>query len=494
MDRGERHHTRAARRLAARDGRRRGRRWATATVVVAAFALIATAVLWPHRLAETTPPEETLGLALPAVPAVADPAAAAAAVAPAAPVGGLDVAAVRRALAPALATPELGPRVMVAVAPLDGSAAYRSGPAAVIPASTTKLLTSAAALVLIPAGTTFATTTVRSGRTLTLVGGGDPLLTIQPQPDAVPARADLTTLAERTAAALRRDGVTAVRLRYDASLFTGPALNPTWPAGYTGNPGGFDVVSPISALWVDEGRTEPGGAARVADPAATAADRFAAALKVAGVRVSGTLAAGRAAEDAVPVAAVESAPVAEQVEHLLEYSDNEAAEAMLRQVGLAASREGSTAAGLAGVASVLRRLDVPLPERQLDGSGLSRRDLIGADTFVALLRAVATASADSPLRSLLDGLPVAGFSGSLAARFDQVAPAGRGVIRAKTGTLTGVSGYAGVGADADGIPFVFVIIADRVRTDGPGTLEARAALDRAAAALATCRCGSAAAG
>lgn len=494
MDRGERRHTRTDRRRARADRPRRGRRAALAVAVPTAVAVTAVAVLWPHPLGEPTP-EETLGIALPALSEPVDPSTAADAVAPAsAGSRGLDITAVRRALAPALATPALGPRVLAAVAPLDGSAGYRSGPAAVIPASTTKILTAAAALALIAPGTTFATTTVRRGRTLTLVGGGDPLLTAEPQPDAVPARADLTTLARRTAAVLRRDGVATVRLRYDASLFTGPALNPSWPAGYTGNPGGFDVVSPISALWVDEGRSEPGGAARVPDPAAAAAARFASELEAADVRVVGAIAAAAAPADAVPVAAVASAPVAEQVEHLLEFSDNEAAEVMLRHVGLAASREGSTAAGLAGVAGVLRRLDVPLPPRQLDGSGLSRRNLIGDATFIALLRAVATSAADSPLRSLLDGLPVSGFSGSLAARFEQVPPAGRGVIRAKTGTLTGVSGYAGVGADADGVPFVFVIVADRVRTDGPGTLEARAALDRAAAALATCRCGAAAAG
>lgn len=455
-------------------------------MVLLALALAATAVLWPHRLGEPTP-EESLGIALPAVPS-------AAVVASVPTAADLDPAAVRRALAGPLAVPALGRRVLAAVAPLngdgdDGADGFRRGPREVIPASTTKLLTGLAALDLIAPGTTFDTTTVRSGRTVTLVGGGDPLLATSPQPDAVPARADLTTLAAATALALKDDDIGSVRLRYDASLFSGPAINPTWPADYTGNPGGFDVVSPISALWVEEGRASASSAARVADPAATAARRFASALADAGVEVRGAVTPARAPSGATQIAQVSSAPVADQVEHLLQVSDNEAAEVMLRQVGLAADDEGSTAAGLAGVARVLRRLDIPAPSRQVDGSGLSRRDLIGDDTFIALLRAAATAPATSPLRSLLDGLPVSGLTGSLASRFEQVAAPGRGVVRAKTGTLTGVTGYAGVGATADGVPFVFVIIADRVRTDGVGTLEARAALDRAAAALATCDCG-----
>ena len=65
------------------------------------------------------------------------------------------------------------------------------------------------------------------------------------------------------------------------------------------------------------------------------------------------------------------------------------------------------------------------------------------------------ASGEHPeLRPVLTGLPVAGFTGSLAYRFDQ-APAGRGLVRAKTGTLSGVSGLAGVATDREGTPLVF---------------------------------------
>jgi D-alanyl-D-alanine carboxypeptidase/D-alanyl-D-alanine-endopeptidase (penicillin-binding protein 4) len=86
-------------------------------------------------------------------------------------------------------------------------------------------------------------------------------------------------------------------------------------------------------------------------------------------------------------------------------------------------------------------------------------------------------------------MPVAGFTGSLAYRFaDGVAGEGdaRGVVRAKTGTLTGVHALAGVVTDRDGNTMAFVIAADRVRL--LDNLDARVAVDDLAADLAACRC------
>ncbi|GAA2009645.1 hypothetical protein GCM10009719_19600 [Nocardioides kribbensis] len=404
----------------------------------------------------------------------------------------LDRAAVRRALAAALVDPGLGRHGVAAVAGLgDGAAGSapvglvaRGRTPAAVPASTTKLLTAVGALSVLDPATTFETRVVRRGSTLTLVGGGDPFLARTPaaaEGAAYPRRADVTTLARRTAAALRGTGAAPLRLTYDASLFTGPAVNPSWPADYV--PDG--VVAPISALWVDEGRPA-GGVGRVADPAREAADVFAAALRQAGVAVQGRPRRAQAAVGADPVAEVSSAPLPEIVDQLLQVSDNEATEVLLRHVGLASGGEGSSAAGVAGVAEVLRDLGVPVPVRQLDGSGLSRENLIAPETLVGVLRAVGTSAEDSPLRAVLGGLPVAGFTGSLALRFDDVAPDAVGGVRAKTGTLTGVSSLAGVAVDRRGTPLVFALMADRIRE--VDTLDARAALDRAAAALAACTC------
>jgi D-alanyl-D-alanine carboxypeptidase/D-alanyl-D-alanine-endopeptidase (penicillin-binding protein 4) len=80
-------------------------------------------------------------------------------------------------------------------------------------------------------------------------------------------------------------------------------------------------------------------------------------------------------------------------------------------------------------------------------------------------------------------LPVA--EGTLADRFaGSGLIAGVGVVRAKTGTLTGVSSLAGTVVDADGRMLAFAVIADAVPTASSG----RAALDAVATALVGCGC------
>jgi D-alanyl-D-alanine carboxypeptidase/D-alanyl-D-alanine-endopeptidase (penicillin-binding protein 4) len=105
-----------------------------------------------------------------------------------------------------------------------------------------------------------------------------------------------------------------------------------------------------------------------------------------------------------------------------------------------------------------------------------------------LLSVLETAAAgDRPdLRPVVADVPVAGFTGSLAYRFETGNPAGLGTVRAKTGTLTGVSGLAGTVTSQDGAVMAFVAVADRVHVDN--TLAARARLDDIAAALAGCTC------
>jgi D-alanyl-D-alanine carboxypeptidase/D-alanyl-D-alanine-endopeptidase (penicillin-binding protein 4) len=319
-----------------------------------------------------------------------------------------------------------------------------------------------------------------------LVGGGDPFLASRPVPaagrdDTWPERADVVTLARRAARELAAQGRERVRVGYDASLFTGPADNPAWEESYV--PDG--VVSPISALWVDEGRAENGWS-RVEDPAAFAAETFAEALRRQGVTVAGRPRPVRAREEAPVVAQVRSAPLGPIGERVLEVSDNEAAEVLARHTGLEVVGEASFEGGVRGAREVLAGLDVPLDgDRWFDGSGLSRRNRLTGDTLLAVLR-VAASPAHPDLRAAVSGLPVAGFSGSLSSRFSEGPPAGLGRVRAKTGTLTGVHGLAGLVTDRTGAVLAFVAVADRVRL--ADNLDAREAVDRVAASLAACRC------
>ncbi len=406
----------------------------------------------------------------------------------------VSIARLRRHLAAALALPDLGGHFGFAVTQLGNPTdSWRSGAATVTPASTMKLLTTTAALATLGPEHRFTTSVVRgrAAGSIVLVGGGDPLLSdATPTPakaaELYPQPASLHRLAVHVAARLTLQGVRRVRLGYDASLFTGPAVNPHWPSTYLPD----NVVSPISALWVDEGRTAPGQAERSTHPAQDAALAFRAQLVHAGIKVAGvpqSRLAPRSHE--VEVAAVSSAPLDQIVEHVLELSDNEAAEVLLRQVALATSRPASSAGGVAAVRSTLTALGLGRDLRRAtfyDGSGLSRQDVVPVPLLLDVLSAAA--STDNPaLRGVITGLPVAGFSGSLGYRFDHLdAHEGLGYVRAKTGTLTGVHGLAGLAVTRTGQVLVFVAVADKVPV--ALTVEARADLDRVAAELSGCGC------
>jgi D-alanyl-D-alanine carboxypeptidase/D-alanyl-D-alanine-endopeptidase (penicillin-binding protein 4) len=381
----------------------------------------------------------------------------------------------------------LGRHVGVLVTDLaSGRAVFRSGASTITPASTTKLLTSTAALESLGPMARFRTT-VRwdaAHRRLVLVGGGDPFLASSPREGrtSYPHKADVVTLARAAARRLHAMHVRRVSLGYDDSYFTGPSVNPAWPATYIPE----SVVPPISALWVDEGHA-PGSEGFVADPAAEAARLFGVALRGAGVKVGPKAVRAGAGPDAVEVASVSSAPLGQMVERTLEVSDNNAAEVLARHVGLAEKQQGSFVAGTAGVLEVLRRLGVDVSgDRLYDGSGLSRLDRLTTDTLAHVVR-LATSREHPELRSVMTGLPVAGFTGSLAYRFDKGPVEARGRVRAKTGTLTGVHGLAGLADDATGARMVFVVVADRVKL--LKNLEAQTLIDRIAGALGACRCG-----
>jgi len=186
---------------------------------------------------------------------------------------------------------------------------------------------------------------------------------------------------------------------------------------------------------------------------------------------------------------VQSPTITQLVERLLTDSDDALAEALAHLAGGKLSGDASFVGGAAATVSTLSDLGVPVDGVSLhDGSGLSLQDLVPTATLVGALSAVA---ADKPangetagvLWPVSTGMPVAGVTGTLATRFDTSGTAvGRGVVRAKTGTLTGVDCLAGVVRGASGRLLAFAVLADS--TPGPQTAS-RTALDRAASAVAT---------
>jgi len=365
------------------------------------------------------------------------------------------------------------------------------------PASTAKLVTSAAALAVLGPRATF-TTRVVQGATpdrVVLVGGGDPTLAVNRFPAGdYPQPATLAGLAAATARALKAAGRTTVGVGYDTSLYTGPDMAPGWPEAYitTGN------VTPVVSLGVDQGRLTAARAPedsddlanfrpRATDPAGMAAAAFAALLAADGIHVTGAPAEQAAPAHAAGLASVSSPPLSAIVEQMLEESNNVIAENLARQVALATGQPASFSGAAAAVTGELRRLGAGAGLRLVDGSGLSPQDAIAPATLVKVLE---LATADARVRPLLAGLPVAGFSGTLSAGqsvFGGIGGAALGSVRAKTGNLGTVTALAGLVTDRNGTPLVFAFMADRIPAEGMLRTAANA-IDEAAAALANCGC------
>ena len=405
----------------------------------------------------------------------------------------------RSALAGPLSAAALGPKVSVEVAdPATGRVLLsEDGTRLLTPASTTKLVTSAAALAVLGPDATF-TTRVVNGATpdsVILVGGGDPTLAVHPFPaQDYPRPATLASLAAETARALKAEGRRTVSVGYDTSLYTGPDLAPGWPETYvsTGD------VTPISALEVDQGRLTTAGApedsddpynlrARTTDPAGMAAASFAALLAADGIHVTGSPLAQTAPARAASIASVSSPPLSAVVQEMLEESNNVIAENLARHVALAAGQPASFSGAAAAVTTELRRLGVGSGLRLVDGSGLSPQDAIAP---AALVKVLELAAGDSRVRAVLAGLPVAGFSGTLSAGqsvFAGIGGAALGSVRAKTGNLGTVTALAGLVTDKNSRTLVFAFMADQIPAQGMLRTAANA-LDEAAAALANCGC------
>ncbi|TDU05703.1 D-alanyl-D-alanine carboxypeptidase/D-alanyl-D-alanine-endopeptidase (penicillin-binding protein 4) [Streptomyces sp. 846.5] len=388
-------------------------------------------------------------------------------------------------LGSALAAPVLGQFTASVVDAATGKTLYAKGqdtPQA--PASTNKIATSVAALSLLGPEHRFTTRVVSTAPgQIVLVGGGDPTLTAAPTGGADP-RASLATLADRTAAALKASGTGTVRLGYDISLFSGPAQTPAANVG--------DNVALVQALTVDEGRIDPNStenAPRYSDPAATAAARFAALLVKRGIAVQQSspsrTTVSAAVKAAAPLAQVRSQPLSEIVEQMLTASDNDYAEALGHQAALASGRPATFAGGAAAVTQALTALGVPLGSTHLvDASGLSADDGIPAAVLTRLLL-LASSSAHPELRAVVTGLPIAGYTGTLADRFaGDSSDSGVGLVRAKTGSLSTVNTLAGLVMDRDGRLLAFSFMSN---ASGDVTA-ARNALDRLAGRVAVCGC------
>jgi serine-type D-Ala-D-Ala carboxypeptidase/endopeptidase (penicillin-binding protein 4) len=354
-----------------------------------------------------------------------------------------------------------------------------------VPGSTAKLITTSAALLTLNPTSSLVTRVVvgRTPGAVVLVGGGDPTLTALPQ-GKVGVYPDPARLTDLAAQVKKATGGAVTKVVIDTSRYRGPGLAPGWDES---DIAGGDVT-PITPLMLDGGRVDPTqqDGARVPDPAQQAGLAFAKLLGLGKSAVS----TGTAPPDADVLGSVASAPVAELVETLLQKSDNVLAEVLARETAIARGGEPSFDGAVEAAMAALTQAGIPTTgAAMVDGSGLSTQDKVPAQLLAALLSAAA-APAQGPddtefLRPVLTGLPVAGGDGTLEDRFTPGADsaAGRGVVRAKTGTLTTANSLAGVVVDADQRLLVFAFM-----SNGALPAKTRPKLDDLAAGLSRCGC------
>jgi D-alanyl-D-alanine carboxypeptidase/D-alanyl-D-alanine-endopeptidase (penicillin-binding protein 4) len=274
-----------------------------------------------------------------------------------------------------------------------------------------------------------------------LIGGGDPLLVTADYVDPLPYPAFNTTPLDSIADAVQAAGVTQIvgDVVGDGSRYDDEFVVPSWGPDHVL----ASEAGPYDALMVNDGRTFADSTIGF-NPNQSAARQFIRLLQARNITVTGRSRNGNAPADGslVTLAGVDSAPLSDVVDELLQTSDNNTAELLVKEIGFAVRGEGTRIAGLQEIWNRLAEWQVPLEGVALDdGSGLSRNDRLTCDAIASVLDHV---DVDGELTR---SLPVAGESGTLAGEL--IGGPAEGRLAAKTGTLTGVRALSGFLPDDD---------------------------------------------
>lgn len=325
-----------------------------------------------------------------------------------------------------------------------------------VPASNMKVVTAGAALSIIGPKTRLTTRFLTDGKptdgstvkgNLYMVGGGDPLLTTDARANQDKYKGEPRTRVEDVA-----DKIVATGIRHvegsvvgDASRYDNTTKIESWPDRYFTQ----GQVGRISALTVDDGWSTTTGPA--SDPAQHAATVLTRMLEDRGVSIDGDPTVGVAPEEASTLVDIPSLTVGEIVTQMLQFSDNTTAEMLIKEMGLTESGIGSTAAGLEALTGWATGLGLATDGVNIvDGSGLSAEDRLTCQFLSGVL---SSDGADGPIAN---GLAVPGSPGTLKDRFPSQPL--HDAVRAKTGSLNGVTSLSGWLATPSGLPLDFAII------------------------------------
>ena len=195
----------------------------------------------------------------------------------------------------------------------------------------------------------------------------------------------------------------------------------------------------------------------VTDPTAYFEGAFKNMLEEVGIKVKGSYRRGVTPESASLVVEWYSPPLGSILMDMNKYSSNFIAECVLRTLGAEARGDGSTDGGLAVVAEYLATLGIKADDYSAtNGSGLSLESRLAPSHLTAVLLDMASDPRVGP--EFISSLSIAGQDGTLSRRLDD-AP---GRLRGKTGTINGIHCLTGYVESEDGEMFAFAFLVNEV--------------------------------
>jgi serine-type D-Ala-D-Ala carboxypeptidase/endopeptidase (penicillin-binding protein 4) len=206
----------------------------------------------------------------------------------------------------------------------------------------------------------------------------------------------------------------------------------------------------------------------ITEPAIYAGTALRFLLEQNGVKVSGKKVIHQETpSSARKIAELESLPLREIVVLMNKFSNNFIADALVKMVGKQAyGAPGSMEKGLKVVNEECTRLGINKNGfNYVSGSGLTRENRMSASSLVQLLN---QSYLDfDVLPELLSSFPIAGQDGTLRSRFKGTSAYGK--LRAKTGTIDGVSSLTGVVQSKGGELLAFAVIMND-KSQSPGSM------------------------
>ncbi|MDX8034505.1 D-alanyl-D-alanine carboxypeptidase/D-alanyl-D-alanine-endopeptidase [Lentzea sp. BCCO 10_0856] len=207
--------------------------------------------------------------------------------------------------------------------------------------------------------------------------------------------------------------------------------------------------------------------ASVKDPAGLVTSVFRNALRENGIEVVGDVRKAAAPAGAAVLASDQSMPLSQLIKPLLKDSNNMLAEVLVKSAGKSFTN------GVNQLSTKWSGLGVdPNGVEVFDGSGMSRLDQFSPDFLASILIKAKTKPWFATWR---DALPVAGVDGTLVNRMKNTPAAGN--LRAKTGSLSGVSALSGYVTTQAGRELVFSLVQNNVLLfNSPKSIEDRIAV------------------